>query len=118
MEMFHTIDVMLSLRMGLGWGTGICSSVFHKFKSSLVWEFELYWEFGFLEEFRKNFQLLGSAITAQGLIANWSLGGEKTVLYIVCFAYSLLPLVVVVLCCHIKLLLSQPTRCTFVHFSS
>ena len=31
-------------------------------------------------------------ISAEGLAANWSLGGEKIVLYIVCFAYSLLSL--------------------------
>jgi len=40
-------------------------------------------------------------ISAWGLAADWSLGGEKIVLYVVLFAYSLLslllPLVVIVL---------------------
>jgi len=46
MEIFHTIDVMLSLCMGFGQGAGIGSSVFCGFESSLVWEFKLYWEYG------------------------------------------------------------------------
>ena len=41
----------------------------------------------------------GSAIAAWGLTANQSSGGEKTVLCAVCFAYSLLLLVVVVFSC-------------------
>ena len=35
-------------------------------------------------------------ITAGGLAVDRSLGGEKMVLYVICFAYSLLLLVVVV----------------------
>jgi len=34
-------------------------------------------------------------ITVQGLTVAWSSGGEKIVLYIVCFAYSLVVVVVV-----------------------
>ena len=37
-----------------------------------------------------------SVITAQGLIENWSSGGEKIILCIVGFAYSLLSLLAVV----------------------
>jgi len=36
-------------------------------------------------------------IAARGLAANQSLGGDKIVLYIVCFAYSLLPLLALLL---------------------
>ena len=37
----------------------------------------------------QNPRVWGSVITAQGLTATRSSGGEKIVLYIVCFAYSL-----------------------------
>jgi len=49
----------------------------------------------FLGSFVKFTQVPGSAVTAQGLFANRSLGGEKMVQCIVCFAYSLLSLLLV-----------------------
>jgi len=45
LEILHTIDVMLSSRMGVGQGAGISSSLFCEFETSLVQEFELFWEF-------------------------------------------------------------------------
>jgi len=53
MEIFHTIDMLRSLLMGVGQGTGICSSLFHEFKSSLVWEFEIFQKFGLFQQFHK-----------------------------------------------------------------
>ena len=43
----------------------------------------------------KNLQVPGSTIAARGLAVNQSLGGEKIVLYIKCFVYSLLLILVV-----------------------
>jgi len=46
MQIFRTIDVMLSLHMGLASRQeAINSSCFHQFESPFVWEFELSWEF-------------------------------------------------------------------------
>ena len=67
--------------------------VVHEFESSLVWEFGLFQEFGLLlgvTQNSRNLQIPGTAIAAWGLAVNWSSGGEKTVLCIVCLAYSLL----------------------------
>jgi len=36
MEIFHTMDVMLSLSRGAGQGAGVRSSLFQEFKASLV----------------------------------------------------------------------------------
>ena len=78
--------------------------LFQEFESSHVWEFELFQEVGCFQEFcelLENRRVWRSVITAQGLAADQSLGGGKIVLYVVYFAYSLLPilflLVVVVL---------------------
>jgi len=49
MEIFHTIDVMTSLYMGVGWG-GRNLSLFREFKSSLVQELELFQEFHEIHE--------------------------------------------------------------------
>ena len=58
----------------------------------------------------------GSMISARGLATDWSLGGDKSciqfVLHVDYYQYSYL------LCCCIKLSLSQPTSFLFVHFSS
>jgi len=51
--MFHTMDAMLSLRMGVGQGAGIFFSHFCEFKSSLVQELELFQKFSLLGEFCK-----------------------------------------------------------------
>ena len=51
---------------------------------------------------------MGSAITAQGLAANQSLGGEKIVWSIVCFAYSLLSLLLLVVVLVVVLALVFP----------
>ena len=54
LEIFQTIDIMLSLQMGVGQGAGI-SSLFHEFESSLVQEFKLFCEFGlFFREFHES----------------------------------------------------------------
>ena len=94
MEILHTTDVTLSVWMGVGQGAEVWSSLFRGFRSSLVWEFEFFWEFVFLFSgvFRKlqNSLVWHSAMAAWGLTLNQSSGGEKTVLCIVCFAYSLL----------------------------
>jgi len=64
--------------MGVGWGAGIfLLSSFSEFKASLVQEFELFWEFCEICDFR------GSATAAWGLAANQFLGGEKN-----CIMYS------------------------------
>jgi len=57
------------------------------FSGSLVFFWEVLWN-------SQNSQIWDFVIAAQGLAVNWSSGGEKTVLYIVCFAYlvsSVLP---------------------------
>jgi len=85
----------LSLWMGVAQRAGICFSLFLKFKSPLGWEFKLFWEFSLFREFHnihETYSFPGSTITAQGLATNQSPGGEKIVLYMVCFAYSLLSL--------------------------
>jgi len=41
-EIFHTIDVMLSLGMGVGWGQESWLSCFCQFESSFVQDFELF----------------------------------------------------------------------------
>ena len=95
MEIFHTIEVMLSLAMGAGQGAGTWASLLREFESSLFWEFKLFQEFGLFWEFCevcKNLWVWGSAVAARGLTATRSLGGEKIALAIVWFAYSLLSL--------------------------
>jgi len=86
---------------GVGRGTGILFllSLFCEFESSLVREFELFWEFSLCQEFCKtlrNLRVPGPVVTAQGLAANRSSGGEKIALYIDCFAYSSVEIVAVV----------------------
>ena len=44
-------------------------------------------------KFMSSGKLVGSTVTARGLAVNQSQCGEKIVLYIVCFAHSLLSLV-------------------------
>jgi len=48
MEIFHTIDVNLSLLMGICLGAGICPSLFCEFEFCLVLEFQFFGEFEFL----------------------------------------------------------------------
>jgi len=47
MEIFHIIDIMLSLGMRVGWGAGclLFSSLFRGLESSLFEDFGLFWEF-------------------------------------------------------------------------
>jgi len=40
-----------SLLIEVCWGAGICSSLFHEFKSSLVQEFKYFQEFSLFQEF-------------------------------------------------------------------
>jgi len=91
-EIFHTTDVVLGLRMGVGQGAGICFSLFCEFKSSLGWEFELFWESGLFWECHKICIFLGSAIAHWGLAVNWSLGGEKN-----CMVYSLVYIFIIII---------------------
>jgi len=60
-------------------------------------------------------------IAAQGLNVDWSSSGEKIVLHIICFAYSLsfllsLVFLVFFLCCIIKLSLSPAMSFPFCPF--
>jgi len=81
---------------------------FQEFESSLVWDFELFWDFDLFSmslasyvkfmSFVKSTNFVtsrkhtGSAAAARGLDAKSVICSEKIVLYIVCFAYSLLVL--------------------------
>jgi len=85
MGIFHTIDVMLSLSVEVGWGAGIFLSRFPEFESSLGQEFKLFWEFG-VHNFRGSAVVLGDWLRISHQVV------RKIVLYIVCFAYSLLSL--------------------------
>jgi len=79
--------------MGTSWAAGILLSHFCEFESFLGWEFKILQEFSLFQNFceiLETFDFPGSIIPAQRLAVNRSLGGEKIVLYIVCFAYSLL----------------------------
>jgi len=88
--------------MNGGWPAGqeYFFPYFHKFESSLLWEFDLFWEFSLSLEFGIPRSLL------QGLTANWSSGGEKIVLYVVCLTYSLLSLLLLVVVVLVFTLLS------------
>jgi len=60
-------------------GARICSSLFREFKSSLVWDFELFWEFVFSCEFgelrkiyiSKSVKFMSSGKPAGSEIAAW-----------------------------------------------
>jgi len=54
--------------------------------------FQTFLELDLFREFLEIHNFLGSVIAAWGLAANWSLGGEKMLLYVFCFASSLLQL--------------------------
>jgi len=74
----------------MGWARGQESALSHfcGFRSSLGCEFELLQEFGLFQEFHKIRDF------PQSLLGNWLQIGHrvvrKIVLYVVCFAYSLL----------------------------
>jgi len=51
MEIVCTIDIMLSLCMGVGQAAGIFLSCFYEFESTLIQEFKLLCEFGLFQEF-------------------------------------------------------------------
>jgi len=80
MEIFYTIEVTLSLQMGVDQGAGTFPSHFHEFKSSLVWECKLFQEFRKIHflQFHNHCSGTGHQVV------------RKTVLYIAWFAYSLL----------------------------
>ena len=93
-KMFHAIDVMLSLWTGVGPGgrnllfslpwVQILSCPGVRTSLGVLWNLQ-------------NPGVQDSAIDAQGLTANQSLGGEKIALYVVCFTSSLSSLLLVVL---------------------
>ena len=90
-EILHTIDIMFSLWMGLakGW-EAIWYSGFHGSESPVVWGFELFRKFSKICEFQVPWLLFRKWIRIGGRVV------RKIVLYIVCFAYWLLSLLVVV----------------------
>jgi len=102
MEIFHTIDIILSLQMGVGQRAGaLWSSHFHEFESSPVRDFELHqeiWDLGVLR------LLLGDwpRISASRHVV------RKIVLYIVWFAYSLFLLLLSLLLLVLLLVLEFP----------
>jgi len=98
MEIFHTMDIALSLWMGAGQGARICSFTF-------PWVWVFYWPGVWTSQGVQSYSMslasysifvssrkpAGSEIAAPPLPAARSSGGEKKiVLCIVCFAYSLL----------------------------
>jgi len=103
MEIFHTIDIMLSLWKGLARGHGdFCSSRFCEFKSSPVWEFELFleiWGFGVLRLLLRDWPQISLQVV------------RKIVLHIVCFAHSLLSLLLSIVVVVILILV-----CTLLFF--
>jgi len=76
--------------MGVGQGEGICFAFFHEFESSLVQEFEFFWEFSLFQEFCKIREMafhdccLGTA--------NWLSDGEKN-----CIEYSLFGVFIIII---------------------
>jgi len=95
MEIFHTIEAMLSLWMGVGWGggwwwwgvAGIFLSHFRGFNSSLVCEFELCWQFSLFGEFWEiceihDFWVLWSLLRVRLWISHRVM--RKTILHTVC----------------------------------
>jgi len=78
--------------MNGGWPKGRYSAFQDSFfsPSFFSWEFELFCLFWGISQNLQNLQVPGSKIADWGLAKYQSLGGEKMVLYIVCFAYSLL----------------------------
>jgi len=97
-EISHTVDIVLSLWMGVGRGGGSYHLLLFLWVQFLscqeVWTFQGVGVFFFLEfcNVLKNLWVLGSVTAAWGLAANRSLGGEKIVLCKVYFAYSFLSL--------------------------
>ena len=65
---------------------GICSTLLHEFESSLVQEFEYFWEF------REFCDFWHFVITAWGLSATWLSGGEKN-----CIVYSLCCILIMII---------------------
>ena len=85
---------------GVGRGTRVYLSYFPEFESSLVQGFELCGRSIFFQEFckiHKNSQVRHSVVTARGLTANQSLGGEKIILYLVLFCIFIVTIVVVIM---------------------
>jgi len=88
MDIFRTIDVTVSLGMGLAGGQeALYSSHFCELKSSLVWKFEFFsqgvWSFlGVLQNFAK---LVSSRFPGRcsetGCSSDWLLSGENCIVY-------------------------------------
>jgi len=83
-EIFHAIDVILILRMGVDRGAG--TLFFHELKLFLI-------SLASLAKSVSSVKCVSSTITAQGLAANWSSCGEKkiTLLLLVVLVFPLLP---------------------------
>ena len=96
MEIFNATDIMLSLWTAVGWGAGIilllCPWVWilscRAVRTCLgLWSFlGIWWNPWFSD----------STVAAQGLAENQSSHCEKIVFYIVCFAYALLSLLLLI----------------------
>jgi len=97
--------------MEADWGTGIsyffCLNPLlarsSNFSGSSVFIYELHklceiCVFGKIRKIHELWEPSGSTIAAWGLVENRSFIGEKIVLYVVCFAYSLVLVLVFILC--------------------
>jgi len=83
MEILCTLDVMLSLLKGVGWGSrsllfSLSSNPLFSGSPNFSWSCLFQ---GFCK-IHKNPRVWSSTIGARGLAANWSLGGEEIVWYI------------------------------------
>ena len=82
MEILLTIDVILSLWMGIGWGFSLLWIWI--FSCLGVWTCLGVWSFWGVSQNSQNLQFLGSMVTAWGLTVNQSLGGEKIIYSLFC----------------------------------
>ena len=132
-EIFHTIDSMLSLWMGLAGGKGalfFAGSSNPVFSGSLNFSrtsifFGNYAKFMSLAKSMKSGSSrkpANSAVAVLGLAANRSLSDENMLLYIVCFAYFIIIINISVISISFVALSSclylNPRVSPFVHFSS
>jgi len=114
MEIIYTIDVMLSVGMGVGQSGG--RNLLVSFVG--VQTFLRVWCISGALQNLENLQFLDSVVTALGLIVNWSSGGKKIIyslfcIFIIIIIFSSICFVVLLNCLYLN-----PQVLLFVHFSS
>jgi len=126
MEILQTMDVMLSLWMGVDQAAGKFSFLFPWVWILSCLGVRTFQGFGVFLEILWNLGFLGSAIPARGMAANWLLGGEKNYIVYNLFCIFMIIIIIVIsssICSSISFVLLNclylnPRVSHFVLFSS